>query len=66
MPAYFINSNILISFIYRKETPMFKIITLTFFNLFSLYMILLHLDKKNFMTYISKPNPYAGFMREEY
>lgn len=66
MPAYFLNSNILISFIYRKQTPLFKITAMLFFNLFSIYIFFLHLDRKNFMNYIAKPNPYSSFMREEY
>lgn len=66
MPFYFINTNLFILFKLRSYFGLSKYFILFTFNIFSLYVCFFQVDKVIFEQYISKPNPYAKFMREEY
>lgn len=50
----------------RKDFSIFKYFIVFSFNLLSLSYFFTFTDKKIFIEYISKPNPYSKFMREEF
>lgn len=66
IPSYFLNTNILFLFKFRKDFSPSKYFILFAFNLLSVYIFFLHVDKVVFEEYVSKPNPYSKYMREEF
>jgi hypothetical protein len=66
MPIYFIQSNILLFIMFRKNFTLSKYFGIFLFNILSLNLFCLCLEKNLFFEYISKPMPYSKYMRQEY
>ena len=66
LPIYLLNSNIYLFFVLRKDFSVFKYFIIYLFNILSITIIFTHTDKKLFIQYAGKPNPYAKFMRQEF
>jgi hypothetical protein len=66
LPTYIIQSNLILFFIFRKNTTLSKYMGIIFFNIWAINFFFMVLEKKIFFEYISKPNPCSKFMREEY
>jgi hypothetical protein len=65
MPCYFLHANLFIFFLFRRTFNLSKYIGVMMFNLLSLNLFCLVLDKKIFFEQISRPLPYSKYMREE-
>jgi hypothetical protein len=65
MPTFYLQSNLFLFIVYRKDFSLTKYFMIFLFNIVTLNLFCLYVEKKLFLQYISKPNPYSKFMREE-
>jgi hypothetical protein len=65
IPAFFLQTNLYLFFIFRKDFSFAKYLFIICFNIYSFNFFFLITEKKLFLQYISAPNPYRQFMLNE-
>lgn len=66
IPVIIFHTNIFLLYIMRKQQSIAKYFYIILYDYMTLFILFFFLDKKVYFKYISQPNPYGKYMREEF